>query len=54
MSKKDKIRIAELEAKCYVYEMGLGAAGMKPLEIPPAVKPEMGFVLGERLGDNVC
>lgn len=42
MSKKDKIRIAELEAKCYIYEIALKASGMKTLEVPMK-KPEREF-----------
>lgn len=45
MSHKDKIRIAELEAKCYIYEVALQAAGLKPLQEPPKPKDEIGFVL---------
>lgn len=36
-------KIAELEAKCYVYEVALGAAGMQPLQTPPKPKSEIGF-----------
>lgn len=45
MSRRDKIKIAELEAKLYVYEMVIAASGMKTLEKKVKVKkPEMGFV----------
>lgn len=43
MSYRDKVKIAELEAKCYVYEIALAAAGMQPLQITKPKKEEMGF-----------
>lgn len=48
MSKKDKIKIAELEAKCYIYELALSATGMKPLKVPQKKMSEIGFVLRKK------
>lgn len=41
---RDKVMIAELEAKCYVYETALAAAGLQPLQLNKKPrKREAGF-----------
>ena len=48
MSRKDKIKIAELQAKCYIYEVALNAAGLQPLQIKPPKKGEIGFKIRKK------
>lgn len=43
MSYRDKVKIAELEARIYVYEVALAAAGMQPLQVAKPKKEGIGF-----------